>query len=349
MWTPPANLTITPPSSLAFNVAGGDQKTISFVLSSAKTIYLECLTTPSCQYAGRVEFTRRISASSLYIDRPTTLSVTLNELQLSGSAQTVPCTGPTCAFITVKTAYLERATVSTGYKLTNDVWISYSATIDPEAFGADATYHLDELSLLVFHGTVPSPPKIDTQYNLTRRAASSGRRTASQIVRDRHNDSVFVEFDRSEPYSIRHICGNDFPDTICNEWKSSIQASMRVTGNDWGSGVQATPSFECRDYPEPDYESCPYGPWLISYGGSGGFANATIQPHLRCLYVDLKFTGGDPNAPHYSETSAAEEGISSGTAAAIALGVILAVVIVAVVLLIVLGKLVFSHGSDAEP
>jgi hypothetical protein len=349
MWTPPANLTISQPSSVAFNVAGGDQKTISFVLSYPNSISLECLTTPSCSYASKVEFTRMISASSLSIDRPTTLAVTLNELQLWGSAQTVPCTGPTCASITIKTAYLYGGTVLPGYKLTDDVWVMSSGTIDPEAFSADATYHLNEMSRLHFRGTVPSPPKIDAQYNLTRRAADEGRRTGSQIVRDRHNDSVFVEFDRSEPYSIRHICGNDFPDAICNEWKSSIQASMKVTGNDWGSGVQATASFECRDDPEPDYSSYPYSAYSISYGGSGGIANATIQAKSRCLYVDLKFTGGDPNAPHYSEPSAAGEGISSGTAAAIALGVILAVVIVAVVLLIVLGKLVFSHGSDAEP
>jgi hypothetical protein len=89
---------------------------------------------------------------------------------------------------------------------------------------------------------------------------------------------------------------------------------------------------------------------VLTANGKGGIENVELREMDQyALYLKVTFSGGDPTTPHYSEPSAAKEGISGGTAAAIALGVILAVVIVAVVVLIVLGKLVFSHGSDADP
>jgi hypothetical protein len=335
-WTPAAGLVIYEASYLAFDVSGSAPKSISFTLYYPRTIYLTCLADSDCVYPDSVEFKRQILARGLSFSKQPQTAVTINELSTSGTLYD-PCSGSSsnCREVTIKNASLSSATVQSGYKLTERVWISGQVNINPSAFEQNAVYYFSKGSRLEFPGAVPAtPPTIVATYNLT-----GSRRTASQIVRDQHNGSVFTEFNESAPETSTVICGQTFSEQTCSAWKEALEKGTTITGNDYGSGVRATHSFDCRGY----------GSYVLDYAGTGGVDNADLRTEYQCIYMDLKFSGGDPTTPHYSEPSAAEEGMSAGSAAAIALGVILGVVIIAVVVLIVLGKLVFSHGSDADP
>jgi hypothetical protein len=280
--------------------------------------------------------------SYVYFYKDPTTAVTVNELETDSGYLSPPCTsvgdGATCNIVTIKNASLSGGGVSYGYKLLENVWIQGSVTIDSSAFDPQATYYLYERSSIQFSGAVPTtPPKIVARFNLS----VLGRPGGSSIVRYQHNNSVFTEFSRAEdsfdPWPI--ITGSDFTAELCTTWKAKFTPDS-IIGNDWGSGVRGTPTFECQRT----------GAYVLHSNGNGGIENVELrQRDQYALYLKVTFSGGDPTTPHYSEPSAAKEGISGGTAAAIALGVILAVVIVAVVVLIVLGKLVFSHGSDADP
>jgi hypothetical protein len=252
-------------------------------------------------------------------------------------------TGTCKGFNITEAHFSSSVTIPAGYALLSKVWVRSYAWIDPVSFQASSLY-LDESSRLSFTGTVPNVENIDLHvtYNL----ANLGRRTGSDMVRDGHNPSVFKDFDRSAPAPIRHICGHSFPKDACEAWSKKIRDNCDILGNDFGSGVSATPSFDRKDDDS--------GGSYLTYETSGGSTTPVVTPRWECLFVTLTYSGGDPKGPHYEEppgesNSEDDSGLSSGTAPAIALGVILAIVIVAVVVLIVLGKLVFSRGADVEP
>jgi hypothetical protein len=116
---------------------------------------------------------------------------------------------------------------------------------------------------------------------------------------------------------------------------------LNVIGNDLGSGAHVDVSsftLECREVNQN---------YRVVSSESGG---RTIRGDI-CLVFRAKYAGGDPLSPHYSapgDPADSDSGLDAGAAAAIALGVILLVVVVVVVLLIVLGKLVFSRGTDVS-
>jgi hypothetical protein len=341
-WIPPPGLVIARASEPAFDIRAGATRSVSFTFFDPGTILLGCPNATDCQAQERVEFKRLIRTSSLAFSKGPNTAVTIGELELYGTASD-PCSGYSaegvCNAVSIKTAHLYTGDLSpSGYIATDHVWVEGSVEISALAFQQQAVYHFAEGSYLRFSGTVPeAAPTIVALYNLT-----GTRRTATQIVRNQHNNSVFGEFNLSKPETRKIVCADQFSEQSCTKWKEALASGMTITGNDWGSGVTATLSLECGDDPEGGY----------FFDFPDGAAIPALRTELQCLFATLNFTGGDPTTAHDDSTtpgsSAAGEaqGLGAGGAAAIALGVILAIVIIAVVVLIVLGKLAFTHDPD---
>jgi hypothetical protein len=49
---------------------------------------------------------------------------------------------------------------------------------------------------------------------------------------------------------------------------------------------------------------------MLAYTGSGGFANAALV-QSQAIYLKISFRGGDTTTFHYSEPSAADEGMNA--------------------------------------
>jgi hypothetical protein len=343
-WIPPPGLVIARASEPAFDIGAGATRSVSFTLFYPGTILLGCPNATDCQAQETVEFKRLIRTSSLAFSKGPNTAVTIDDLELYGAASD-PCSGSAvevaCKGVTVKAAHLYTgAVIPSGYIVTEQVWIDGSVEIDPLAFRQQAVYHFTESSYLRFSGTIPeNAPTIVAPFNLT-----GTRRTATQIVRTQHNNSVFGEFDLSERETRKIVCADQFSEQSCTKWKDALANGMTITENDWGSGVTATLTLECGSDPE--------GGYVFDFSASAVIP--VLRTELQCLFAALNFTGGDPTTPHDSGSTIAgsnaaaggTERLGAGGAAAIALGVILAIVILVVVVLIVSGKLTFTHAPD---
>jgi hypothetical protein len=342
-WTAPANLIIRS-GALEFDVTPPGDKYFNYTLEALTNLYL---TSTTDAVSPNALFTGVVHAPSLSVSKGAGTRVVFSELHLgSGAYLSGFCgsatLGKTCFGVDITDAYLTNVYLEYGWQLTRHLSVSWLVSMDPAVFQATSV-SLDETSSLRFSGEAPAPPaSLVGKYNLTAAviANSDGRRSASQLV-TAQNNSIHGEFNRSDtynPYIRPHICAAPF--TNCEAWRNKLES--QVTDTNVGSGEIATLSLFCGDYAE-DEDS-----YSVVWPENGDYNDVVIKPTAQCLFAQLTFSGGDPTASHYSESDS-DSGISGGTAAAIALGVILFVVILAVVLLIVLGKLAFTHGSDADP
>jgi hypothetical protein len=342
-WTAPPNLIIRA-RDIEFDATVDATKSFNFTLEGVRSLYLMpyevSAVDPEVPASSTVQFTGVVDTSDLYIYKLPTTQVVFSHLTIArgGSAYSLDpfCSsatfGETCKGVDITNAYLSGGGIPFGCQLTGHVSVSGSVTINPAAFKAKSL-SLDENAVLLFDGEAPAfTGDLVGTYNFTNLL-----RPAYQIVNDQNN-SLHGEFNRTLHVTSRHICGRRF--ATCEAWKLNLKST--VTSADVRGGSKVSLSFYCGDDSSDGY--------AMIWPESGDYNDAAVKTNRQCLFAQLTFSGGDPTSPHYSAPSNSDDsGLSAGSAAAITLGVILFVVIVAVVLLIVLGKLAFTHGSDADP